>query len=901
MRMKAYNKEVFRTIRHERKRFLALIVISALGVLTMTGLQAGCNDTRISANLFYTSQHLRDFYIQSTLGLTDDDITALEAVDGVEAAAGFYEDTGYYSNDDTKYSVLMTTMSETADVPYLVSGSLPHNRDEIAVTQSFADKFGISCGDDLSFDLDDDSGITVNDYTVSGVVLNVTDVNTSEGCTSFRSTAPTDYAAYISRKAVDSDIYTGISVILTDSSLFGTYSDEYKQLIQDSSEKLAVLKDQREAARTQQLIDDALNEISEKEKEMYEEFGKTERELKDSKKKLSNAKAQLDETEKLIASGVPLPHEVIRKAEQGRKSYNEGIAEYEAGKKEYEKKKAEAIRKIEDAKKEAKDIERAKWNISTRESLSGYMNIGSDMDAIESLSLLFSFVFLIVAVLVSLITINRMIEEDRGLIGTYMAIGFTDAEIMRKYLAYGLGAGAVGGALGVALGYVALPEFLFTVFRTMYLLPGYVLAVDPGRACTAPLIFIISIVLTIIASCLKAFRISPAQLMRPKAPKPGSKVLLERITFIWNRFSFLNKVTARNIFRYKKRLIMTILGLLGCTALLVVGFGLKDGVDHIRIHQYDEIIKYDLLSVTAPDDLDAYAAEVEKENGDYIRLQMTPVTLKNSQNETLQTQLYVFEDNAQPQDFIALTDTSSGSVIDISDNEVYVTRNAGIILGFGEGDVITLVDGNLTSSSVKVGNITDNFLGNFAYMSKSAFEKYFGTYEPNALMINSDKAEQLSGSDFVKTSALTETLKSEFKTGFVVMNMVLYLLIVLSAALAFVVLFTLSSTNISERERELATIKVLGFYDREVHFYINKEIMFLTVTAILLGLPSGAWLCGLLTDVLKMPSLYFEVYIAPVSYLYSFAITLFFAIFVNLIMHKTLDSIDPAEALKSIE
>ena len=185
----------------------------------------------------------------------------------------------------------MTTMSETADVPYLVSGSLPHNRDEIAVTQSFADKFGISCGDDLSFDLDDDSGITVNDYTVSGVVLNVTDVNTSEGCTSFRSTAPTDYAAYISRKAVDSDIYTGISVILTDSSLFGTYSDEYKQLIQDSSEKLAVLKDQREAARTQQLIDDALNEISEKEKEMYEEFGKTERELKDSKKKTQQRKS----------------------------------------------------------------------------------------------------------------------------------------------------------------------------------------------------------------------------------------------------------------------------------------------------------------------------------------------------------------------------------------------------------------------------------------------------------------------------------------------------------------------------------------------------------------------------------------------------------------------------------
>lgn len=899
--MKAYNKEIFRTIKNERRRFLSLIVISALGVLMMTGLKAGCNDTRASADRFYISQHLRDFYIQSTLGLTDEDIKALEAADGVEEAVGFYDETGYYAFGDNKYSVLMSTWNESADTPYIMQGRLPVDIGEIAVTKSYADKFELSVGDGVSIDLDDDSSIETNDYAICGVVLNVTDVNTSEGCTSFRSTAATDYVAYISDKSVDPEIYTGIAVTLKDSSRYNTYSDDYKQLILSASEKIADVKSIRETARTEQIINDALDEIEKTETEMNDEFAKAERELTDSKKKLDEAKKQLDETKALIDTGMPLPPEVTRQYQAGLDSYNEGLEEYDSGRKEFEQKKADAVLEIEDAKKEAKSIDHAKWYISTRDDLSGYMNISSDMGAIDSLSVLFAVVFLMIAVLISLITINRMIEEERGLVGTYMALGYTDAEITGKYLIYGLGAVAAGCVFGDILGYITLPKFLFSVFETMYMLPRYILIIDPIRAVAAPLIFIVSIMLTITATCSKAFMTTPAQLMRPKAPKPGSKVLLERITFIWDRFSFLNKVTARNIFRFKKRLFMTILGVLGCTSLLVVGFGLKDSVDKLSVHQYEEIINYDLLSVTLPDDLNAYEEEADKAGAQYVELQMSSVTISNSDNQTLQTQIYIFDDAADTGSFIAITDINSGDPVKMRDDEIYVTRNAGIILGFKEGDTITLQDSSLVSSKIKVGALIDNYLGNSVYMNSSTFKKHFGSYEPNALMINSDSARTLAGSDYVKTSALTETLKSEFKSGFMVMNFVLYLLIVLSAALAFVVLFTLSSTNISERERELATIKVLGFYDREVHFYINKEIMLLTVTAVLLGLPTGAWLCGLLTDILKMPSLYFSVYIKPESFVYSAAITLAFSLLVNLIMHRTLDSIDPAEALKSIE
>ncbi len=334
MQMKAYNKEVFRTIRNESRRFLALIIISALGVLMMTGLKAGCNDTRLSADIYYKTQHLRDFYIQSTLGLTDDDVKALEAVEGVDSAVGLYEETGYYSSDDNKFSVLLTTWSETADTPYISQGRLPADKGEIAVTKSYADKFNISVGDDLSYDLDDDSSIETSDYAVCGIVLNVTDVNTSEGCTSFRSTAATDYVAYISDNAVDPEVYTGIAVTLKDSSLYDTYSDDYKRFILSEADKIAAVKSKskRETERTDQIINDAIDAIAVNEAEMYDEFARAESKLADSKKKLDDAKAQLDKTKEMIDAGVPLPAEITQQYQAGLKAYNEGIAEYESGK-----------------------------------------------------------------------------------------------------------------------------------------------------------------------------------------------------------------------------------------------------------------------------------------------------------------------------------------------------------------------------------------------------------------------------------------------------------------------------------------------------------------------------------------------------------------------------------------
>ena len=899
--MRAYSKDILKTVVRERKRFFSLMIISALGVLMTTGIKAGCDDTRKSADMYYKEQHLRDFYIQSTLGLTDDDIDSLLEEEDVLDADGFYEDTDYYISDGIKYSVTMSSFSDKIDIPYLKEGSLPDENDEIAITSDFSNKFKKNIGDIIKVQKSEDSILMTETYTVSAIVYNSSDVNNTEGCTSFRSTAATDFTAFVNKSAFDSDVYTAIGFTLVNSEKYNTYSEEYNQLILDFSEELEKIKDKRETARTQSIIYDALDEIDVKRNEMNEEFDRAEKELSEANQSLAQAKEELENGQRMIDAGIVNDEDTVSQIKEGWESYYAGIKELEENERKYLNEKREAEKKIEDAEDEVYDIESAKWYIFTRNNLSGYSNISSDMDAIDSLSLIFTIGFLIVAVLVASITINRMIEENRGLIGTYQALGFTDREVMRKYLIFGAGAGIMGCIAGDILGYTALPEFLFIFFKKMYILPSINLSVDIVKAVTAPLIFVSGIVLTITATCMKAFNTMPAELMRPKAPKPGSKVLLERIGVIWKKFSFLNKVTARNIFRYKKRLIMTVIGIMGCTALLVCGFGIKDSVDHLMVCQYDDIVHYDLLSSLSEDDLSEYEKDINEKTSGYLPFVMQSVTIKNKNDKTIQTQLYVFDNIENTEDYISVVDFDNRRKIKFENDRVYITKNASMVLDLGKGDKVNLLDGNFVQADIEIGCISENYLGNMVFMNRKTYEKNFRKYEPNAVLINSDSVSELAENDLVRTSVITNELKDDFSASISLINSVVYLLIGLSAALAFVVLYTLSSTNISERERELATIKVLGFYDREVHLYINKEIIVLTLIAIVLGLPVGSFLCGLLTSALKMPSLYFKVFIKPVSFVLSFLITFIFAVLVNIFMHKTLDDIEPAEALKSIE
>ena len=645
-------------------------------------------------------------------------------------------------------------------------------------------------------------------------------------------------------------------------------------------------------------------------KDLIEGAGKIDgarEQMRQARIELADAEAELEAGEQELEDKVAEAEEEIADGEQ---ELADGERKYRENWDTYTEKKAEAEDKIADARQEVADMDPAQWFITNRSNLSGYHNVEVDAATIESLAIVFAMIFLAVAVLICLTTVNRMVEEDRGLIGTYQALGFTDNEIRRKYMAFTLAACAAGSLLGDLGGYIAFPEIIFVIFRTMYQFPSYQLGPVNLPGILGPALFLLVITGAVWLTCRAALREVPAQLMRPRAPQAGSRVFLEYITPLWTGLSFLNKVTARNIFRYKKRLFMTVIGITGCTSLLVCGFAIKDSVGALMPRQYEYIVHYDWMAVTEADDHDGLCGILDQmpEIRSYLELDVESVTVRGPDGSTEIIQLYVVPDSSSLEDYVLLKDISSGAPLQPGPDGIIVTRNASVILSFEAGDTISLQDLHFRQHDFKVSAITENYLGNAVYMTRDLYERTFGKFEANAVLAiyregtdPDETARILEQNDIIRTSVSTSDLKSQFEAAFTLINVVVYLLIVMAAALAFVVLFTLASTNISERERELATIKVLGFYDREVHLYVNKETLILTGFGILLGMPTGALYAHALTPILRMPSLYFAVSIRPFSFVLSAALALLFALLVNRMTDRTLNGIDPAEALKSIE
>ena len=410
------------------------------------------------------------------------------------------------------------------------------------------------------------------------------------------------------------------------------------------------------------------------------------------------------------------------------------------------------------------------------------------------------------------------------------------------------------------------------------------------------------------SACRNELRNTPAALMRPRAPKPGMRVFLEKIPPLWKRMSFLNKITARNLFRYKGRMLMTIAGTAGCTALMLFGLAIGDSVHDLMPRQYDQTMHYDLLAVTGPDEYDVLeeALDTEEVSG-YTEAFITTVVLKNNADKELSAQLNVVPDGADLTDYITL-ETIQGEERILQDGEVFVTRNAGIVLGLKAGDLFRAQLPDLDQAELTAAAMVKNYLGNYLFMTEETYEAAYDAYEPNAALAkfsgNTDQkafCDRLSEKEEILTCVGTLDLKENFDTSFRLMRMIVYVVIIMSAALAFVVLFTLATTNISERERELATIKVLGFFDPEVHQYINKETLILTGIGILFGIPLGYAFAQTMTSILDLPAIYLAVSLHPSSYLISAGLSVGFALTVNLITDRTLNRIDPVEALKSVE
>ena len=559
--------------------------------------------------------------------------------------------------------------------------------------------------------------------------------------------------------------------------------------------------------------------------------------------------------------------------------------------------------------------------------------------------------FLVVAVMMSLTSMARMVEEDRSLIGTYVGLGYGRLAVASRYLLFALLACLIGGGLGLLVGFLGIPAFLLVVLEGMYVMPGVRLEYDWLYGSLGIALFVVGVLAATIYACVQEMRMTPAALMRPKAPRAGSRILLERIKPVWNRMGFLSKVTARNIFRFKSRLIMTVGGVAGCTALIVCGLAINDTVADLGIKQYRDVYQYDLMVVSGDSDADEMRAKVASDGRTTstmnVRIESGDMAVGKSDSGSGDSSGSVGSESIQlvtvPEKrlsdlgkMVTLQPVHSGILgtssiggkgsLKLDDDGVIVAQSAASSLGIATGSKVRLTNGDGVQATAKVSAVNRNLIGSDVYISETYYVKLFGKSFVSNVSVSAESDVQstksltwnamyakLSGSDqsqtdyaqsLEKDSSVVKAVSSahmadSFK--FDLMGAVVALIVALAGGLALVVLFTLANTNVSERVREMATLKVLGFFDREVHHYVNREMMILTVMGVVLGLPLGRFVGGLLTMALNMPSLYFEVEVKPLSYVIAVVATMMFALLVQLFVNPVLDRIDPISSLKSVE
>ncbi len=645
------------------------------------------------------------------------------------------------------------------------------------------------------------------------------------------------------------------------------------------------------------------------------ELEKAEKELEDAQKQIEEAEAELKAQKNSTYYQLNQAEAELDDAEAEIK---DGEKELEDARKEYDEKIKDAEDELLAAKEDLKEIQRPEWYVLDREQNVGYVNYMQDTERVANLAEVFPVVFFLVAALMSLNSMARMVEEERVQIGTLKALGYSKRQIVRKYIVYASLATLIGGGIGLVIGFSYLPKVIADIYAMVYDVPDVILEFNVGYAIAGMAAALLCTVGATIYTSVKQLRHNPATLMRPKAPKPGKRVILEKIPFIWKHLNFTAKVTARNIFRYKKRFLMTIIGVCGCTSLIIAGFGLRDAIGNMIPLQYGEIYKYNinisLKEEKEGEELQALEDEIAKNEQitDLLGANIQSVKIiKDDNNQNIQ--LIVPEDVEKIENFVSLRSRTHKDEKYIPDGSgVIITEKLSRLLDIKEGDTITLENADGDRAEVQVAHITENYIMHYLYMSPDLYNTIYDTrIEPNTILAKTNDLteeqqnelartllqdeDNISGVSF--TSDSSETLEVVMNN----MDMVVWILIIAAGLLALVVLYNLLNANISERIRELATIKVLGFYDREVYEYIGRETIILTILGILVGLVGGYYLTMYILKTCEIDMLMFDPEIRVLSYVLGVVITVVFAVIVNVITYFSLKKIDMIESLKSVE
>lgn len=1070
---KSLVKNNLKAIIKTRRRFFSILVMAFLGVGFFAGLVATSPDMLASLDKYARQNKMQDINIISTLGLTDDDIEALNKLEQIDGAYGIKTKDSITKIDEKEKICKVIEYNENINLPSLINGNMPQNNDECLLDEGYV---GVQNPNDFigktivleNEDKDEDENpiFTKKEFKIVGIVESPLYISNERGNT-YIGSGNISYFIYVKDGVINTNYYTEIGVKVSNANNVVTNSDDYISIIENAKQEVENIKEQRQDARYNELVNKAQGKLNDATKEYNDQKQKVENELNEADTKIKNAKqqiatseAKLQKSEKELSSKeqstkkqfveaedkieeakkqIQTKSEQLQNAKQelekNTKQSQEAISKLddaittcknsiqqlntkkqvliqanqdttkidaiiletqnkqkqlesskndietklntaktqitngeteinkanqeiqnneqtlkqnkskaerqiksakqeiqkgkeqiktakseileneqklETSRKEANEKLEEAKTKLNDAKDEISKIEKAKWYIQDRKDNTGYTNIFDAIKTMSNISKMFPLIFYLVAVLISLTSMTRMIEEERIEIGTLKSLGYTNLQIISKYVLYAFLACVIGGVLGMTVGFYLLPNIVWILYSMIYTIPKFYATYQIGIGMLGILIAFICIGGATIIVTVKELKQMPAVLMRPKPPKNGKRIFLERIKFIWKKLNFSKKVTMRNIFRYKKRAVMTIVGIAGCTGLMLTGFGIKDSVIGIPDSQFGGVFKYDssvmLQNTEGLEDLKNYINSNENIES-YVEIDGATGKLKN-ENANFDVTMFIPNDKENFKNAINLIDTKTNENVELSDNGIIITDKVAEFLKIGAGDNVTLVSSDDIEYNFKVDYVVKNYVSHYVYMSKQFYETNIKTYKTNMIYINnkditdeqkSKMSEEILNIKGVSSVNMISDMMKMVSDMLNTMNYVVVILIVASALLAFVVLYNLANINIAERQREIATLKVLGFYNKEVDNYINKENIIFTIIGVVLGLVFGTFLTDGIIASVEIDKLRFLKNIEPISYVYSAAITILFSLIVNAIIHFILKKIDMIESLKSVE
>ncbi|WP_147533501.1 ABC transporter permease [Bacillus marasmi] len=850
-----YLKSSFREIKSSKGKFISIIIIILLGTLIFVGVRSTGPDLSNSASTYVNKYDLYDLQIVSTMGLTEDDLQVLKEEKGLVVEAGFQAT--LEKNKDEILQILSFSKDSDLNKLRVVEGKLPDSTNEIVLDVK-AKELGYKLGD--TYKLNSPS-IKDKSFKIVGFAYSPLYISKSDRGSTNNGSGNISYFGYLPEENFYQEVYSQLFIKFSNTDNLVANSSEYSNVLDENVIKIEKLFASRPQER--------LNEIQ----------SNTTETINTNLQEITVAKEQIEAAK--MHPGVDLT------------TLNEEISKLDSVENE-----------LETQLSEVELMEKPVYYFNTRSSIPGYQDYFDSATSIAAIASVFPAFFLFIAVLVTFTTMSRMVEENRGEIGTLKALGYSKVEIAQKYIIYTLLAGLLGVGLGTIIGTKTLPPFIFNILKD-YNIPTFVGEYHWNYIIPALIAGLFATLGSALYVLWKDLREKPAMLMRPRAPKSGKRIFLERISPIWRRISFNQKVSYRNLFRYKSRMIMAIVGIAGCTGLILAGYGIKNSTDDLKPKQFNEILHYQAIVTMdqvktltnhslIKDDMNAIVESLSVENEKSVSQTVSMISPSDVNNFN---------------QYVTLRDVNNdGMEFTLPKSGVVITEKLADDMNVETGDTLYIKRGN-KKIKFTIKAIAKNYLGHFIYITPSYYEELFEEgFNPTSVLIKTEKmsaAEQKSltssllENDEVKNVSFFE--ESGGVEQFGSLNSVVIILIVLSGALALVVLYNLTNINISERIRELSTIKVLGFYNKEVTAYVMRENILLSVMGIFVGFFVGTYLHRFILTTAESGNIVFPLEIHLESFVYSGIITMVFNLLVIAIAHFKLKHINMIDALKSNE